>query len=127
MRTRFRTLAALLALFAFSASFAEQVWASTCAPAAVEQAGHHAAAESHVDGSHGAIEMPSAPAPHRGPDVPDECPVQALAVGCALLPLPAPVREAPAPADAPRVLAAPYTDPSREILLVTAFFRPPQR
>jgi hypothetical protein len=34
MRTRFRMLAALLALFAFSASFAEQVWASTCAPAA---------------------------------------------------------------------------------------------
>jgi hypothetical protein len=100
MRTRFRTLAALLALLAFSAWFAEQVWTGTCAPAAAEAARHHPAAHSQADGGHGAMEMPAVSAPHSTPDAPDECPVQAVAGGCILFSFALRVREAPAPGPA---------------------------
>jgi hypothetical protein len=71
--------------------------------------------------------MPSVPAPPRGPDAPEECPLQAMTAGCALLLPPTRVSDAAALAAAPRVLISPYTDPSPEILLVSSFFRPPQR
>lgn len=123
MKPRFRILAALLALLAFSASFAEQVWAGACAPVA-EAGAHHTSPAPDADGAHHGAQSPAAPGEPRAPD---DCPLRAVAPGCALLLLPAPVRVPAAPADAPRVVAVPYTDPSREILLATAFFRPPQR
>jgi hypothetical protein len=73
------------------------------------------------------MQMPAAPGEHRAPDGGDPCPLQAVAAGCALLPLPAPAREVAGPGDAPHAVISPYTDPSREILLATSFFRPPQR
>lgn len=100
MRTRFRTLTALLALVAFSASFAEQVWASTCAPVAAEAARHHPAAYTQADGRHGAMEIPAVSARHSAPDAPDECPVQAVAGGCIHFSFAPRVREAPAPGPA---------------------------
>jgi hypothetical protein len=123
MRTGFRTLAALLALIAFSASFAEQVWAGTCA---AEAAGtRHAAPASHA---HGGMTIPADhPDPH--PATPDDsgCPVRAVAAGCALILFAVTATdEAPAaPADGARI--APRADPSIELLLVSSFFRPPQR
>ena len=58
MRTRFRTLAALMALTAFSASFAEQLWAGACAPAEASRTEHHAPA-SHPRADHGGMTMPA--------------------------------------------------------------------
>lgn len=127
MRTRFRTLAALLALMAFSASFAEQVWASTCAPVEASPSGESAPA-SHPHGGHGGMEMP---ADHHDPRIPSsddaECPVQAVAAGCALVFFPSATMDAvpAAPAADPRV--APHADPSIQLLLVSSHFRPPQR
>lgn len=120
MKTRFRFLAALLALFAFSTSFAEQVWAAACDPVA-EGPAHHAT-PSHADGHAG-----HAPAPGRAPAAEDGCPLQAVAAGCALLSFPAPVTEAAEPPAEPRARILPEPHPSRELLLAAGPFRPPQR
>jgi hypothetical protein len=127
MNRRFRTFAALLALLAFSGSFAEQARAAACAsPAAAQSAEHHLPADSHEGGGDGAMQVPSAPAPHDGP-APEECPLQAVTAGCTLLLPPTGVSRAAPPADAPRALISPPADPSRALLLASPFFRPPQR
>lgn len=127
MKRRLRTFAALLALLTFSASFAEQAWAGTCAPAPAQAAGHHLVADSHVHAGGGTVETPSAPAPHHGSGAPDPCPLQAVTAGCALLLPPAWVSDRAPPAEAPRILISPHSDPSHGLLLVSSFFRPPQR
>lgn len=127
MKRSLRTFAALLALLALSASFAEQALAGTCAPAPAEAAGHHPAANSHVHAGGGTAETPAAPAPRGGPAAPDPCPLQAVTAGCALLLSPARASDRAPPAEASRVLASPHTDPFHGLLLVSSFFRPPQR
>lgn len=113
MNARFRFLAALLALFAVSASFAEPAWGAACVPLAEAPAGH---------GDHGAPPPPDQPVP----DADGGCPVQAVASACALVPLPAPSGMVAVPLRAPTTLVPPRADPSRELLLAIAFFRPPQ-
>lgn len=127
MRTRFRTLAALLALIAFSASFAEQVWAGTCAPAEAARQEQSAPA-SHAHGGHG-MTMPAEDHPGPRPAAPDDggCPVQAVASACALLLLPAPAADAGPAAAAQDVRVPPRADSSLPLLLSSSFFRPPQR
>ena len=124
---RFRTLAALLALIAFSASFAEQVWASTCAPAEASRTEHHAPA-SHPHGGHGGMTIQE---DHPDPRIPSPddagCPVQAVAAGCTLIFFPSATMDAVLTAPAADARVAPHADPSIQLLLVSSHFRPPQR
>lgn len=127
MRTRFRTLAALLALVAFSASFAEQVWASTCAPAEASRSAQSAPA-SHAHGGHGGMTTPE---DHPDPRIPPPddagCPVQAVVAGCTLIFFPPATIHAVPSAPAADARVAPHADPSIPLLLVSSHFRPPQR
>jgi hypothetical protein len=134
MRSRFRLVAALLALLSLSLTMAEGVWASTCMPgmgmgttsatmggARAAQAGGMAmqtpsgAAEAHGSGrGSGSPETPHCPlAPAPGSCV-------ALSIS---IPAQAPESLAPSPEGAPAV-ASP--DDARHILLVSSFFRPPR-
>lgn len=130
MRTRFRTLAALLALTAFSASFAEQVWAGTCAPAEASPSGQSAPA-SHPHGGHGGHGGMTMPEDHPDPRPPSSddagCPVQAVAAGCALIFFPSATMDEVPAAPAADTRVAPHADPSVPLLLVSSHFRPPQR
>jgi hypothetical protein len=130
MRTRFRTLAALLALVAFSASFVEQVWASMCAPAEAPRTEQSAPA-SHPHGEHGEHGGATMPVDHPGPRIPSpdggECPMQAVAAGCALVYLSSPAADAVPPAPHADARVAPHADASIQLLLASSFFRPPQR
>lgn len=123
MRTRFRILAALLALMAFSASFAEQVWAGTCAAEA-----SHAQQSAPASHPHDGMTMP-ADHPHPQIPSPDDagCPMQALAAGCALVFFPAAAADAVPATPAGDARVAPHADPSVQLLLVSSLFRPPQR
>jgi len=128
MRNRFRVLAALLALFAFTAAFAEQVWASACVPAAQAVAGHAAVAAHPGHDCDPAMPM-QGHAPQRHPGVPTggDCPFQAVAAGgCALFSFAAPDAAVPAPlADASaRMISA--TQAAPDLLLASPHFRPPQ-
>lgn len=128
MSIRFRTLAALLALFAFSASLAEQVWASACAPAARVEA---ASAAAGMD--HGA--MPGHPAPAPGHDPRDnapapgsDCPLHAVAsAGCTFVLLPAAAAAFSRPHAPPSQTVATVADALSDLLLASGPFHPPQR
>ena len=125
MSTRFRTLAALLALLAFSASLAEQVWASACVPAAPVEA-----ASAAVD--HGVMPGHSARAPdhdprEHAPSPGNDCPLHAVAsAGCTFVLLPA-AEAAPSRPDAPlRQAVATFADALPDLLLASGPFHPPQ-
>lgn len=129
MKLRFRVLAALFALIALSISTVGGVWASTCAlgmgtemasmDAAAPDAGCPAATVgSHADGSGTDPSRPDAP----------HCPfVPAGAAGsCALaasLPAGSFASLAPSPEGA---LLTVSPDNARDLLLASAFFRPPR-
>ena len=125
MSTRLRTLAALLALFAFSASLAEPAWASACAPA---EAASTAAAPGHAAHGHPSAPVPGhAPRGHTPAPV-SGCPVHAAAsAGCTLLLLPAAAAAPPAPDAARGQDAPPAADALPDLLLASGPFRPPQR
>jgi pimeloyl-ACP methyl ester carboxylesterase len=128
MRSRFRTLAALLALFAFSAYFAEGVWASLCLPGAETQvhmamdATHHG---SHAAGHHAPAQDSGDPDPSRS-DAPS-CPLGMTGMGssCVVASLPASTstiaQAAPEHAEIPLFL-----DSTHDRLLVASLFRPPR-
>lgn len=128
MRASFRTLAALLALLAFAASFAEQVWAATCPPAAVRSSGG-ARAEmgphpGHVRGGAGiTAEHPVQNAPHPG----DACPLQAAAGGCAVVSLPSAPTPSLLPEPRPAGAVPVHQDRTPKVLRAVPFFRPPRR
>ena len=119
MKTRFRFLAALLALFAFSASLAEAAWASACAPEV-------AAASTSHDG-HGAVpghEHERAPAPDGG----SECPLHvAASAGCTVVLLPVAGEAVPLPDAGMRAAVPSSASEVPDLLLVSGPFRPPQR
>jgi hypothetical protein len=129
MCRRFRILAALIALFTFTASFAEQVWASTCdgamemaeAPAAMDMPGmDHGPAPDHAP----------APAPvpdhdRRGP----ECPLAAtlaLTGGCIITFQPAARLSSPQFFTASTASALPAQDGMLDLLLAAPPFHPPK-
>ena len=127
MRIRFRLLAALLALFAFSVSVAEQAWAATCAPGVPEAP---ATASANADHSGHASAEPSRPAEetHHG-SAPGhrECPVAAATqAGCTVPALPGAGVEVEAPPLAASS-ESPAPDAEHGLLLASPFFRPPQR
>jgi hypothetical protein len=131
MKGRTRVLAALLALFAFSASFAEQVWASTCAGATAPTGSAPRAAPA-AHGDRGCDqEMPMPGSGHgehsRAPAGGADCPFQAIAPGgCVLLSFPAPAAVLPdfSPTIHARVIPAAQAAP--DLLLASPHFRPPQ-
>jgi hypothetical protein len=125
MSRRFRMIAALVALFTFTAAFAEQVWASTCD------------GEMEMAAAPGAMDMPGmdhgpapdrAPAPghdRRGP----ECPLAAalaLTGGCIITFQPATGLRAPQFFAATTPSALPATDPVLDLLLAAPPFHPPK-
>ncbi|HET7464597.1 MAG TPA: hypothetical protein VFJ82_25370 [Longimicrobium sp.] len=129
MRLRSRTLAALLALFAFSASFAEQAWASMCATG--EPAAAHSSTVAHPAAPHAHHTMPGMPGERhdgREPASPaGGCPVQAVAAGCTILSLPASTGHAPTAVPPANGVTPVRADQARELLLAVSLFRPPQR
>jgi hypothetical protein len=128
MRNRFRLLAALLALFAFTAAFAEQVWASACAPAAQAVAGHAAVATHPGHDCDPGMPMPGhAPQRHSRAPTGGDCPFQAAAAGgCVLFSFAAPGAAAPDPAIAPSARMIPAAQAAPDLLLASPRFRPPQ-
>jgi hypothetical protein len=125
MRSHFRVLSVLLALFAFSASVAEGVWASTCAAMEMRagSAGGMTAPMEGMGGEH------SPDVPHRGEAPGDErdCPLPTLAgSGCIVVSL----HSATIQVDltTPEDSAAPLARSElSDRLAVSTLFRPPQR
>jgi hypothetical protein len=129
MNPRFRTLAALLALFAFSAYFAEGVWATLCLPGAethasmATDAAHHG---SHAGGHHDAPAQSSGAPDSPRSDAPS-CPLGMTGAGssCVAVSLPASTstmaHAAPEHAEVPLFL-----DSTHDRLLVAPLFRPPR-
>ena len=133
MKARARVLAALLALFAFTAAFAEQVWASTCAQtemaAAASMPEMGAGAAVHPEQGHDQ-EMPM---PGHGQDrhsrmpAGDDCPLRAVAAsGCVIFSFPAPDSAVPdfTATSSPRMVPAAQATP--DLLLAFPQFHPPQ-
>lgn len=134
MRSRFRVFASLAALFAFSASFAEGVWASTCGGAESEDSGKMGAMASMPGmdmGTH-QMDMPmpessgdAAGEPHpAAPDGP-ECPLTAAMGSCGVVSLPTyepGTVFAPSVGSTERGISALTPD----LLLATALLRPPR-
>jgi hypothetical protein len=123
MRSRFRTLAALLALLAFSAYFAEGVWTSLCLPGAETHV--HMAIDAAHHGSHAPAQDSGDPDPSRS-DAPS-CPLGMTGMGssCVVASLPASTstiaQAAPEHAEIPLFL-----DSTHDRLLVASLFRPPR-
>src|SRR5688572_12994711 len=97
MRSRFHALASLAALFAFSASFAEGIWASTCGDVDSGDPGHMQAMASMAGNM--SVDQMIMPMPWSGedaagrthaPDAPDgpRCPLTAAMGSCAAASLP---------------------------------------
>jgi len=133
MKPRVRVLAALLALFAFTAAFAEQVWASTCAQTVM------AASASMPEMGAGAAEHPQAghdqemPMPGHGQErqsqmpAGDDCPLRAVAAsGCVTFSFPAPDGAVPEFTAAPSDRMVPTAQATPDLLLVFPRFHPPQ-
>lgn len=126
MKARIRVLAALLALFAFTAAFAEQVWASACAQTEMAPT---APAGTHPEQGHDQ----HMPMPGHGQDrhsrmpAGDDCPLRAVAAsGCVIFSFPAPDGAVPdfTPTPSPRMVPAAQATP--DLLLAFPRFHPPQ-
>ena len=118
MNRRLRLVGALVALLAFSAYFAEGVWASACMPAMDDGSAAHAM-DTHAGMDHGAPPADDAPAP--------ECPLGMTLMGgsCVAVSLPASVDvSAPAVESSSAALAA--ADDVHDSLLTAGHFRPPR-
>ena len=125
--TRRRSIAALLALLAFTAAFAEQVWASTCDGAM--RMPDMAQSEAMAGMDHGQ-EHGSMPAPSPDHDHPDpECPLAAalaLTGGCSITYQPATGLASPQLFPATASAALPGPDDVFDLLPATPPFHPPK-
>ncbi len=129
MRSRFRLFAALLALLAFSAYFAEGVWASMCLPGTDAAMNMMAQVDDASGSEMGGMHHPS-------PSVPDDsgssrsdappCPFAVAGVGsCVTASLPATGTSVqPLLAAASLVTLSP--DAGLDLFLVTTLFHPPR-
>jgi hypothetical protein len=128
MRGRLRFLAALLALFAFSAYFAEGVWASLCLPGAESHAmiADNPAEHGSSAGSHHAPAQTSGESESAGSDAPP-CPLGMTGAGstCVAVSLPA-VTNPMAPALPAHSVVHLILDSTHDLLLVASHFRPPR-
>jgi hypothetical protein len=129
MKTRFRHLGALLALAAFAAFFAGNVWASLCPPGM--GAGMGVTVE--VDaGAHRGMPMHHPePVPSDGSDAPapdlSHCPFAVAGAGgsCVAASLPSAVASLTAAPNEPSLLSA-ISDSLPDLLLVASLYRPPR-
>ena len=125
---RRRTLAALLALLAFTAAFAEQVWASTCdgAMRMPEMPQTEVMAGMDHEQEHGSIPAPSPDHDHH-PE--PECPLAAalaLTGGCSITYQPATGLASPQLFGTTAAAALPGPDDVLDLLPATPPFHPPK-
>ena len=126
MNRRFRTVAALVTLLALSASFAEQVWASTCDR--TMQAADQADAGAMI-GMHHETMPRQAPTPASNPDEsPPDCPLAAALAITGGWPLAYRPSTAPAPPLVSETSSQVLTAPRAvvELLLAAPPFHPPK-
>jgi hypothetical protein len=127
MSGRLRTLAALLALFALSAYFAESVMASWCMPGAETSAPAEAAAPAgHAGMHHGGTEGDAPGSEHSDSEMPP-CPSGMTGAGASCVAASLPATSEPAraaPTSRASLLLALVQSP--DLLLVSAHFRPPR-
>lgn len=122
MKRHFRLVAALLALVAFSVSFAETVWATTCAP--MDRASTMEMAPAHTAGpaAAGEAEAPE----HTPPPSQTECPLTALAAtGCVVISVPSVATDVDF-APSFRSMNAPLPAGVIDRVTAAALFRPPR-
>lgn len=127
MRKPLRVAAALLALIALSAYFAESVMAAWCLPGVETAASAEAVAPAgHTAMHHGGTPVDAPEPQHSGSGVP-ACPFGMTGSGtsCVAVPLPA-VREGVRAAPATESTLLPVAVRSPAMLLVTSHFRPPR-
>lgn len=123
MKRRYRLFAALLALFAFSASFTESVWAATCAPMGAQMAYDSPATAAQHPALHGG--GATAEIPEDDSDKP-ACPLPALAAtGCVsvLLPPIVDIFDVPVALVTESTLSPAHADGR---LVAVSLFRPPR-
>jgi hypothetical protein len=120
MNRRIRFLAALLALFAFSAFLAEEVWATMCPPDMVEVEMEVGEATPHGGHHHGGGE--SDPDDVESP----ECPLMAIpGTGCASVTLPAIQPGSASPVAGSLTLQPVSHDRLHDLVSIHGLFRPP--
>lgn len=123
--TRRRTLAALLALVAFTAAFAEQVWASTCDEGMTDMPRTEAMAGMDHGQEHGSTPAPAPDDERREP----ECPLAAalaLTGGCTITFQPATGLTSPQVFAAATSAALPASDDVLDLLPAAPPFHPPK-
>ena len=138
MRPRFRVFASLAALFAFSASFAEGIWASTCGgvdsgdPAQMGAMASMAGIDAEADHMMMVMPMPESGSEDAGrtgasENAPDSsrCPLTAAMGSCAVVSLPT---HEPGMVFAPPVQSTErgISAMTPDLLLATALLRPPR-
>ena len=131
MRTRFRFIAALLALFGLTAALAEQAWAGAC----IRMGGSEAArveakaAEAAHSGHAMLVDAPRSSGQHQGhaPSDPSSCPMAAMtgATCGAVTMLAPPAMPAPEP-EAPQQ-PRPALEEAPTLLQISTLFHPPRR
>jgi hypothetical protein len=129
MKLRFRSLAALAALFTLSVYFAEGLWASLCPPdthaASVEAPMGHEVNGCPMALGDAPVEKPEpAETPHPGPA---PCPLGPMSASgsCVAASLPAAAAAAVPPFPA-GILLSSSPDAARDLLLALAVFHPPR-
>jgi hypothetical protein len=132
MRTRFRFVAALLALLALTTSVVEQAWAGACIGAdgasAVAVALNSQPADAHAAHAAGGHES-GAPQDHRdhGSPQPLDCPMAAASgMVCGVPALPMDATSAPLGVEV-QVAVLPAADEAPGSLALSSLFRPPRR
>jgi hypothetical protein len=129
MNRRIRVLAALLALFAFSAYFGESVWAALCPPGMDAHAAHAGEVADAADAHAGMHHAPPAPEADPGSTRSDApaCPLGMAGAGGSCVGVSLPARtDVLVPAPAEHATASIPLDDSHDLLLVAAHFRPPR-
>jgi hypothetical protein len=120
MHRRIRFLAALLALFAFSAFLAEEVWATMCPPDSVQVEMELGEATHHGSHHHGGGEA--------DPDGTEstDCPLMAISgAGCVSVTLPAIQLGSPSPVAGSLTLRPVDLDRLHDLVVIHGLFRPP--
>jgi hypothetical protein len=120
MNRRIRFLAALLALFAFSAFLAEEVWATLCPPDTVQVEMEMGDAAHHGGHHHGGGETDP------GDTESAECPLMAIpGAGCVSVTLPAVQPGSASPVAGSLTLQPVSHDRLHDLVAIHGLFRPP--
>jgi len=127
MHRRIRHLAALIALLAFSAFLAEEIWAAACGPE-MGAAGMHAVMDHQPGADPAAADCELDDAAPEAPTPPDgaECPLMLFAgAGCASVTLPTQEGALAAISSAEALLRPVDPDRLHDLIALHGLFRPP--